>query len=129
MAYRSGCMEIEAGRCHAWSIRSMAPGERTAATIRQTKPSACSAPPKSSPAIRRARHHAILAADRGLCVDEKSQIRRWTAASRSACAGHAQRRTPDYKRHGTTSLFEAIDVATGRVIGKCYIATRPEFLD
>jgi hypothetical protein len=30
------------------------------------------------------------------------------------------RRSHDYKRHGTTSLFTALDVATGRVIGKCY---------
>ena len=34
--------------------------------------------------------------------------------------GQAERRTHDYKRHGTTSLFAAPDVATGRVIGKCY---------
>ena len=34
--------------------------------------------------------------------------------------GKAERRTHDYKRHGTTSLFAALDVATGRVIGKCY---------
>ena len=34
--------------------------------------------------------------------------------------GMPERRTHDYKRHGTTSLFAALDVATGRVIGKCY---------
>jgi DDE superfamily endonuclease len=32
----------------------------------------------------------------------------------------AERRTHDYKRHGTTSLFAALDIATGSVIGKCW---------
>jgi transposase len=57
-----------------------------------------------------------------LCVDEKSQIQ---ALDRSQPMlplrpGQAARRTHDYKRHGTTSLFAALDVATGRVIGQCY---------
>ena len=57
-----------------------------------------------------------------LCVDEKSQIQ---ALDRSQpvlpmLPGMPERRTHDYKRHGTTSLFAALDVATGRVIGKCY---------
>ncbi len=34
--------------------------------------------------------------------------------------GQPARRSHDYKRHGTTSLFAALDVATGRVIGECY---------
>ena len=33
--------------------------------------------------------------------------------------GQAERRTHDYKRHGTTSLFAALDVKAGTVIGKC----------
>jgi len=57
-----------------------------------------------------------------LCVDEKSQIQ---ALDRSQPMlpmrpGQPARRTHDYKRHGTTSLFAALDIATGRVIGKCY---------
>lgn len=57
-----------------------------------------------------------------LCVDEKSQIQ---ALDRSQPMlpmrpGQVARRTHDYTRHGTTSLFAALDVATGRVIGKCY---------
>ena len=57
-----------------------------------------------------------------LCVDEKSQIQ---ALDRSQPTlpmrpGQAARRTHDYKRHGTTSLFAALDIATGRIIGKCY---------
>ena len=34
--------------------------------------------------------------------------------------GQVERRTHDYKRHGTTSLFAALDIATGAVIGRCY---------
>jgi hypothetical protein len=34
--------------------------------------------------------------------------------------GQAERRTHDYTRHGTTSLFAALDIATGAVIGPCY---------
>lgn len=54
-----------------------------------------------------------------LCVDEKSQIQ---ALERSQpvlpmAPGRPERRTHDYFRHGTTSLFAALDVATGRVIG------------
>jgi transposase len=57
-----------------------------------------------------------------LCVDEKSQIQ---ALDRSQPLlpmgpGQVERRTHDYKRHGTTSLFAALDIATGQVIGKCY---------
>ena len=44
--------------------------------------------------------------------------------------GIPERRTHDYKRNGTTSLFAALDVATGFVIGKCYRRHRAkEFLD
>lgn len=57
-----------------------------------------------------------------LCVDEKSQIQ---ALDRSQPMlplrpGRTARRSHDYKRHGTISLFAALDIATGRVIGKCY---------
>jgi hypothetical protein len=34
--------------------------------------------------------------------------------------GQVERRSHDYQRHGTTSLFAALDIATGRVIGRCY---------
>src|SRR6266852_3115705 len=61
--------------------------------------------------------HAVV-----LCVDEKSQIQ---ALDRSQPMlpmrpGQVARRSHDYKRHGTTSLFAALDIATGHVIGKCY---------
>jgi transposase len=57
-----------------------------------------------------------------LCVDEKSQIQ---ALDRSQPVlpmrpGQIERRSHDYTRHGVTSLFAALDIATGRIIGKCY---------
>src|SRR5215471_19069778 len=54
-----------------------------------------------------------------LCVDEKSQIQALdrTAPLLPMRPGQVERRTHDYDRHGTTSLFAAFDVATGKVIG------------
>ena len=57
-----------------------------------------------------------------LCVDEKSQIQ---ALDRSQPVlpmrfGQTERRSHDYIRHGTTSLFAALDVASGTVIGKLH---------
>jgi len=56
-----------------------------------------------------------------LCVDEKSQIQALdrTQPLLPLRPGQAERRTHDYKRHGTTSLFAALDVKAGTVIGKC----------
>jgi len=57
-----------------------------------------------------------------LCVDEKSQVQALdrTQPLLPLGPGQAERHTHDYVRHGTTSLFAALDVATGKVIGKCY---------
>ena len=66
-----------------------------------------------------------------LCVDEKSQIQALdrTQPMLPLAPGVAERRTHDYKRHGTTSLFAALDVATGRVIGELHRRHRSkEFL-
>ena len=57
-----------------------------------------------------------------LCVDEKSQIQ---ALNRTQPAlplsfGYNETRTHDYVRHGTTTLFAALDVATGEVIGRLH---------
>jgi transposase len=57
-----------------------------------------------------------------LCVDEKSQIQ---ALDRSAptlpmMPGLPERRTHDYIRHGITTLFAALDIATGEVIGSIH---------
>ena len=57
-----------------------------------------------------------------LCVDEKSQIQ---ALDRSQPLlpmrpGQVERRSHDYVRHGTTSLFAALDTASGKVIGELH---------
>ncbi len=70
--------------------------------------------------------HAVV-----LCVDEKSQIQ---ALERNQPVlpmepGQAERRTHDYTRHGTTTLFAALDIVTGKVIGSLHRRHRTdEFL-
>ncbi len=56
-----------------------------------------------------------------LSVDEKSQIQALdrTQPGLPIKKGRAGTMTHDYKRHGTTTLFAALDVATGKVIGQC----------
>jgi len=56
-----------------------------------------------------------------LSVDEKSQIQALdrTQPLLPLRPGLPERRTHDYKRHGTTTLFAALDVAAGKVIGQC----------
>ena len=56
-----------------------------------------------------------------LCADEKSRIQALdrTQPLLPMRPGQAERRTHDYKRHGTTSLFAALDVRAGTVIGAC----------
>ncbi|WP_424138254.1 IS630 family transposase [Roseomonas chloroacetimidivorans] len=62
-----------------------------------------------------------------LCVDEKSQIQALdrTQPLLPMRPGQAERRTHDYTRHGTTSLFAALDIATGAVIGAVTQSTAP----
>lgn len=56
-----------------------------------------------------------------LCVDEKSQIQALdrTRPLLPMRPGQVERRTHDYMRHGTTTLFAALDARTGQVIGQC----------
>ncbi len=56
-----------------------------------------------------------------LCIDEKSQVQALdrTQPLLPMRPGQAERRTHDYKRHGTTSLFAALDVKAGTIVGKC----------
>ena len=66
-----------------------------------------------------------------LSVDEKSQVQALdrTQPLLPMTPGQAERGTHDYVRNGTTSLFAALNVATGKVIGKCYRRHRSqEFL-
>jgi len=55
-----------------------------------------------------------------LCVDEKSQMQALdrTAPMLPMMPGTPDRKTHDYVRYGTTSLFAALDIATGKVIGQ-----------
>lgn len=71
-------------------------------------------------------HRAIV-----LSFDEKSQIQALNRTQRilPLTPGQAERQTHGYERHGVTSLFAALDVATGWVFGKCYRKHRAkEFL-
>ncbi|SRR6266508_3299898 len=67
-----------------------------------------------------------------LCVDEKSQIQALdrTAPILPLRPGLPEKATHDYRRHGTTTLFAALEVATGRVTDACYDRHgKAEFLD
>ena len=67
-----------------------------------------------------------------VCVDEKTQIQALdrTAPILPLRPGLPEKATSDYVRHGTTSLFAALEVATGKVTDACYPRhTHAEFLD
>jgi transposase len=67
-----------------------------------------------------------------LCVDEKSQIQALdrTQPGLPIKRGRCGTMTHDYRRHGTTSLFAALNIAEGTVIGQCYGRHRhQEFLE
>lgn len=66
-----------------------------------------------------------------VCVDEKSQVQALdrTAPILPLRPGLPERQTHDYVRHGTTTLFAALNVATGQVVDACYERHRhQEFL-
>jgi transposase-like protein len=72
-------------------------------------------------------HNAVV-----LCVDEKSQIQALnrTQPILPVRPGLPERATHDYKRNGTTTLFAALEVATGSVLDRCYDRHgKAEFLD
>jgi len=67
-----------------------------------------------------------------LCVDEKSQIQALdrTAPILPLRPGLPEKATHDYRRHGTTTLFAALEIATGKVTDACYERHgKAEFLD
>jgi transposase len=71
--------------------------------------------------------HAIV-----LCVDEKSQIQALnrTQPILPLRPGLPEKATHDYKRNGTTTLFAALELATGQVLDRCYERHgKAEFLD
>lgn len=61
--------------------------------------------------------HAVV-----LCLDEKSQVQALerTQPVLPLVFGQSERATATYVRHGTTNLFAALDIKTGKVIGECY---------
>lgn len=61
-----------------------------------------------------------------LCVDEKGQIQALdrTQPLLPMRPGQVERRTHDYVRHGTATLFAALDIATGEVTGETYARHR-----
>jgi transposase len=63
-----------------------------------------------------------------LCLDEKSSVQALdrTQPSLPMTKGRAATMTHDYKRNGTTTLFAALDVLTGKVIGECLPRHRHE---
>jgi len=66
-----------------------------------------------------------------VCVDEKTQIQALdrTAPILPLRPGIPEKQTSDYKRNGTTSLFAALEIATGKVTDRCYAKhTNTEFL-
>ncbi len=96
--------------------------------LRRTKPNAVlvmdNLGAHKAPVVRALLDASGFQPDRALvlCMDEKSQIQ---ALDRSQPMlpkrpGQPARRSHDYTRHGTTSLFAALDIATGHVIGACY---------
>ena len=69
----------------------------------------------------RSRYTVIAVDTTVICVDEKSQVQ---ALDRPQplllLPSQVKRRTQDYKRNSTTSLFDALNSGTGKVIGLCY---------
>jgi transposase len=63
-----------------------------------------------------------------VCIDEKSQVQALdrTAPILPLRPGMPARQTHDYVRHGTTTLFAALEVATGKVVDRCYDRHRHE---
>jgi Integrase core domain. len=68
-------------------------------------------------------HKAVV-----FCVDEKSQIQALdrTQPLLPMRPGQVERRTHDYKRYGTTTLFAALDAVSGKLLGRCFPRHRSE---
>ena len=54
-----------------------------------------------------------------LCVDEKSRIQALNRTQPTLPPGYVEGYTHDHVRHGTTTLFAALNIASGTVIGPC----------
>lgn len=114
MARATGCSHMTISR--VWRAFGLQP--------QRTEPFKLSPDPLLIPKVRdivglymQPPDHAVV-----LCVDEKSQIQALdrTAPLLPMRPGQVERRTHDYKRHGTTSLFAALDTKTGKVIAETH---------
>jgi transposase len=127
-----------------WSTRLLAASSGSAGTPSPGSGASTACSPgewrrSSSPPIRSWRPRSmtlsactwIPRSGRWCYVDEKSQIQALerTRPIRWVWPGRSERRTHDYLRHGTTTLFAALEVATGRVTNQCAVRHRhQEFL-
>ena len=107
-----------------WSTRSMARASGlSVSTVHRSERFKLSSDPLFVEKVRDIVGLYLDPPDRALvlCVDEKSQIQALdrTQPLLPMRPGQAERRTHDYKRHGTTSLFAALDVKAGTIIGQC----------
>ena len=102
-----------------WQAFSLQPHRSETFKLRRTRTSRVDKV-RDIPDCTWTRQHALV-----LCVDEKSQVQALdrTQPLLPLRPGQIERRTHDYKRNGTTSLFAALDIATGTVIGQCHRAT------
>jgi transposase len=119
-----------------WSLRTMAQASRLSATTvgrawrafglqpHRAETFKLSTDPLFAEKVRDIVGLYLAPPDRALvlCVDEKSQVQALdrTQPLLPLRPGQAERRTHDYVRHGTTSLFAALDVKAGTVIGRCF---------
>jgi transposase len=129
-------LEATPGNATHWSTRSMAAAcGLSAATVQRvwrvfglkphrTESFKLSSDPEFAAKVRDIVGLYLSPPDRALalCVDEKTEMQaiERTRPVLPIRPGRPERHTSDYVRHGTSSLFAALDVAVGRVIGRCY---------
>ncbi|HEX6011917.1 MAG TPA: IS630 family transposase [Geminicoccaceae bacterium] len=129
-------LEATPGNATHWSTRSMAAAcGLSAATVQRvwrvfglkphrTESFKLSSDPEFAAKVRDIVGLYLSPPDRALvlCVDERTEMQaiERTRPVLPMRPGRPERRTSDYVRHGTSSLFAALDVAVGRVIGRCY---------
>ena len=118
-----------------WSRRSMARATGVSVTTvhRIWAPSACSRTASRPSSCRATRCSSTRCATSSASISTRRSARSCSASTEKSQIqaldrtqpmlpmrpGQAERRTHDYKRHGTTTLFAALDTATGAVIGTC----------
>ncbi len=137
-ARRKGRAEPERGGAHLAQFRFTTPSERNVQVVHRSVAGGEGAGHRVGLYLNPPEHAIVL------CVDEKSQVQASTRGEAARVSlsedkagrypsllvktqpilplrpGLPEQRTSDYERHGTTSLFAALDIATGQVIGECH---------